>query len=193
MADKRVPRRRLAKKKPSERALMGVVRVVNIVTDDGEIVRMKGVFPAYPLDKRAMNDRGFRDGDILLMDFFKDRNPRFWRKFHALSLLIADNVAEMEGLKAHTALKKVQLESRQHCELVAIEPTKQTAELLAEAGLPALGWQQWATKSLNFDDTDESIAEGVWEGICDYVARAYFPGWDSSQVADAAAFWEREQ
>lgn len=193
MADKRVPRRRLAKKKPSERALMGVVRVVDIIGEGGEIVRTKGVFPAYPLDRREMNDRGFRDGDVLLMDFFKDRNPRFWRKFHALSFFISENVAEMEGLRAHTALKKVQLEARQHCELVAIEPTKETAALLAEAGLPALGWQQWSTKSLNFDDTDEALAESVWEGLCDYVARTYFKDWDASQVAEAAAFWEREQ
>lgn len=182
-SDKRTPRRRLAKKKPSERAILAVVRVLRVVDEDsGEVIRIKAMVPAYPLDRKALQDRQLHNNDLVMLDVFKDRNPRFWRLFHALSSFLVENVAELEGLKAHTALKQVQLEARVHCELV--EAVK------SGSGESYLIWQP---KSLNFDETDDTIAQEVWQAMCDFVAKKYFATWDADQVAEAASYWERDQ
>lgn len=180
-AEKKVPRRRLAKKKPSERAILGTVRVLNVVDDTGEIIRMKAITPAYALDVREFNDRGLRNGDTVFLDIFKERNPRFWRKFHKLSQFLIGNVDELEGLKAHDALKRVQLECRAHCELVDAVSTADDKHYMI-----------WQPRSLNFDDTDETVAEEVWNQMCDHVARKYFPDWDNAQIEAACEFWERQ-
>lgn len=179
MAEKRVPRRRAAKKKPTERAIMAVVRKL-VDPDTGEIYPC--FVPAYQLDRLALRQREVRTNDLVLIDVFKDRNPRFWRLFHALSGFLADNVDELNGLKHHDALKKVQRDSRIHCELV---------DVFADDG--AKVGQIVQACSLSFDNTDETLAAEIWDQLCDYVARTYFPGWDDEQVKAAAAMWEKQQ
>lgn len=186
MTEKKAPRRRNHKKKPTEKAIMGQI-VTLMDPDGGELI--KCIVPAYLLDKRAMNDRGLRVGDFVLMDVFKDRNPRFWRLFHALSGFVAENVEDMNGLRHHDALKKLQLDGNIYCQFEIIEPDPGTAELLRQAGLPVTGWHKRVAKSLNFDDTDETEAAQIWEELCDYVAKTYFAGWDSDTVAQAADHW----
>lgn len=179
---KRVPRRRAAAKKPTERAIMCIVQAVQVLDEEtGQLVKMKGIFPAYAMDRRALNEKGLHNHDMVMVDVFKDRNPRFWRLFHALSMFIADNVEAFEGHKAHSVLKQIQLDAKVHCELVdAIETGS------------GKRYRIWNPKSLNFNDTDEAVANEVWDAICDYVARIYFPDWDADQVAAAAEFWERQ-
>lgn len=174
MSEKKAPRRRLHKKKPTERAIMGEI-VTLMDPESGELV--KCIVPAHLLDKRAMNDRGLRVGDLVLMDVFKDRNPRFWRLFHALSGFVAENVEDMNGLRHHDALKKLQLDGNIHCEM---------ATFILEDGSKLL---HRAPKSLNFDDTDETEAAQIWEQLCDHVASTYFADWDSDTVAQAAEHW----
>lgn len=178
MSEGKVPRRRAAKKKPTERAIMmTVLRVIDPETGES----IKALVPSYALDRRALNDRGLRLGDQVLTDVFKDRNPRFWRKFHALSTFLAENVDDLSGMKSHDALKKVQLDARVYCEL---------QDFVLEDGTVL---RHWTTKSLNFDDTDETAAEEIWQQLCDYVAGQYFPDWDAEQVKLAASHWERQQ
>lgn len=147
--------------------------------DTGELVSC--FVPAYPLDRAAVRDRGIKINDLVMMDVFRDRNPRFWRKFHKLASFLADNVEELGGLQAHDALKKVQLDSRVWCEV---------ADFVLEDGQVL---RHWVTKSLAFDVADDIVAEEVWNGIVDHVVKTYFPDWDRDQVAEATSYWEREQ
>lgn len=174
MAEKKAPRRRKHKIDPTEKAIMGMVtRLVDPSTGE----EVKCIVPAYPLDRKAMNDRGLRVGDIVLMDVFKDRNPRFWRLFHALSGFVAENVEVMNGLRHHDALKTLQLDGNIHCEM---------ATFTLEDGTKLL---HRVPKSLNFDDTDETEAAQIWQQLCDYVASTYFADWDADTVAEAADHW----
>lgn len=178
MTESKVPRRRAAKKKPTERAIMmTILRLVDPETGE----QIKALVPSFPIDRRVLNDRGLRLGDQVLVDTFKDRNPRFWRKFHALSIFLAENVEDLSGMRAHDALKKVQLDARVYCEL---------SDFALEDGTVL---RHWVAKSLNFDDTDETTAEEIWQQLCDYVAREYFPDWSDDQMKQAVTYWERQQ
>ena len=171
-------RRRKHKTKPSERAILGVVRAM-VDPETGELV---GCFcPAYPIDRHVMRERGLRTGTFVTMDVFEERHGKFWRLWHQLAGFVADNVEAMNGLKAHDALKRIQLDAKLHCEL---------ADFHLEDGTVL---RHFVPKSLNFEDTDEGAAQEIWDGLCDYIARTYFAGWDQDQVAEAAAHWARDK
>lgn len=189
MAETRVPRRRLAKKKPSERAILATVENL-VIPETGESV--VGFVPMYPLDRRMLAGKGLAYGSATTIDVFADRNPRFWRKFHAMALFVADNVDDFEGLNAHDVLKKIQLAAKVHCEQEIVEADQSVVDALAALGVQAPRFWRWKTKSLNFMDTDEIVAGEVWKAICDYVIATYFPSWDQDQIDDACTFWERE-
>lgn len=175
------PRRRLHAKKATERAILGEVCVLNVIDDDGVVGRIKAIVGHSPLDRKMMNDRGLNNGDILVMDLFKERHNRFWGLWHKLGEFLANNVDELAGMTAHDALKKVQLTARIYCQLSDFE--LEDGQVL----------RHWTTKSLNFADTDESTAQEVWTQLCDKIAERYFPDWTSEQVSEAAEFWERQQ
>lgn len=179
MADaKKVPRRRAKLKKPTERAILAVARKL-VDPDTGEEV--KAFVPAYPMDRRAMNEAKVRLNDMVLIDVHLDRNPRFWRLFHAMGGWLADNTDDLAGLSAHDALKAMQLNSRVWCEL---------ADFVLEDGTTV---RHWTTKSLSFASAGEDVAQEVWTRMCDHVAEKYLPDMTPEQVAEVVAFWERDQ
>jgi hypothetical protein len=177
VGETRPPRRRLKKSKPTERAVIGLVRKV-IDPDTGE--EIKAIVGYTPMDKRLMQEMQLRVGDIVVMDIFKERNRRFWGLWHKLAEFVADNTEEYNGLRQHDMLKQLQLDARVHCEL---------RDFTLEDGSTLRAWQP---KSLNFFDTDETEAQAIWMQLCGYVARRFFFEWTPEQVAEAAEFWENK-
>lgn len=171
----KLPRRRKHKEFPSERAILGVVRKL-MDPETGE--EFKCITPAYAPDRKAMNECKLAIGEILVMDWYVERNRKFWRLWHALGGFVAENHEEFNGLTHHDCLKKIQLGARVHCEL---------ADFVLEDGTTM---RHWTTKSFNFRDVSETMAGEIWERICDYVAETFFPDWTPDQVNDAAAMWQ---
>jgi hypothetical protein len=84
-------------------------------------------------------------------------------------------------MKAHAVIKQLQKEGDIFCET-------QSLDLGGVIGL--IHYQ--VPRSLNFFDTDETEAQQVWSDLCDYVAKRFFPDWDSATVEAAAEHWKEQ-
>ncbi len=178
---KRPPRRRAHKKKPTERAVLGVVKKL-VDPDTGELYR--AIVAYAEMDRRLLQEKQLRIGDIVVLDVYKERNYRFYRLWHQLATYMIENHREFEGMKSHPALKKLQLDSDIHCE-----------HQEQEIDLGTLGKHKVYIKqplSLNFVDTDETKVQEIWEALCDHVVERYFGDWTPEQQDMARAHWERE-
>lgn len=176
--NKRPPRRRAHKAKPTERAILGVVRKL-IDPETGELCR--AIVAYAPMDRALLSEKALHVGDVVVMDLYKERNYRFYRLWHQLATYMIENHLSFEGMKSHPALKRLQLEAGIHCDFDEID-------------LGSLGKHKIKRAlSLNFFDTDETKAQVIWEAICDHVMATYFGDWTQEEQDTARAFWEREE
>jgi len=176
-------RRKAAKKKPSERVVCFQVMDL-VIPETGESVR--AFVAAAPIDRAVCKERGYRPGDLLLADLFKERNSRFYRLAHQLATFLRKNVDEFDGVRSsHQVLKTLQVDARVECD-----------EVEEQIDLGTLGkhsFKRWIPRSLNFTDMDDTTFGLIWETLCDHVAVTYFPDWTPEQVAEATEHWERDE
>jgi hypothetical protein len=184
-------RRKVAKKKPTER-VVGFVWTRVAIPETGESVL--ALVAAHPIDKAICRERQYRPGDMMLADLFKERNSRFYRLAHQLATFVRNNVDEFAlERSSHKVLKALQVAARVECD----EAEEDIDELL---DLGSLGQhritrhvQKWVPRSLNFTDMDDAQFAVVWEALCDYVAATYFPDWSQAQIEEAVEHWERDE
>lgn len=122
-----------------------------------------------------LRERGYKVGDILSAELRKPRNPQFHRLAHAFGRLCAANIEDFEGLSAHEALKRCQIEGNIACEEIRLT-------------LPDVGPCEYRVpKSLSFASMDEGEFTEVFIGMCRYVSKAYWPDCNEDQIAEMAS------
>ena len=131
-----------------------------------------GLQPADEITKQRL--RGvLRIGQEVFVELKSPRNPRFHRLAHALGNLITENIDSFEGLDAHRALKRLQLESGVGCEEVAYRLHGQ----MVLARLP---------KSMSFASMSEAEFREVITGLCRHLAKTYWPECTAEEIEQMA-------
>lgn len=176
-------RRKVAKKKPTER-VVGFVWTRVAIPETGESVL--ALVAAHPIDRAVCRERHYRAGDVMLADLFKERNSRFYRLAHQLATFVRKNTDEFaEARSSHQVLKSLQVAARVECD-----------EVEEQIDLGSLGkhhFKRWVPRSLNFTDMDDTVFGELWERLCDHVATTYFPDWTQAQIDEAVEHWERDE
>ena len=137
-------------------------------------VQKGALVPADRFTEQQLRAKGFHVGDIVSITVGKARNPRFHRLAHQLGALLVENLEQFEGLDAHRALKRLQVEANIACDEMAIY-------------VPGVGKCQHLTpRSLSFDSMDESEFRAVFAALCRHVARTYWPNLTPEKVEEMA-------
>jgi hypothetical protein len=140
--------------------------------DTGESVL--GFVADSRFDAEELRERGYRQGDLVTAELFKDRNPRFYRLAHMMAKFTRDNTEEFAHLTVHATLKLLQLRADVECETTeVVMDLGGFGEHVAVARVP---------RSLNFKDMDDGAFRPVFEGIRDYVARTHYPEWTDLEI-----------
>ena len=138
-----------------------------------------GIVPADEYAREQLRERNYRVDDIVAVDIRKARNPRFNRLVHAFGKLLAANVETFHGMDAHSALKRVQVESGIGCDEIAMN-------------IPGVGPVMYRVpKSISFESIDETEFSELYRGWCVYVADTYWGGLEPERVDEMAELMTR--
>ena len=124
----------------------------------------KGAFvPADSYTLNRLRERGYRIGDILAGEFTKPRNPGFWGLAHRLGEFCISSIDAFTGLKAHDALKKIQIDGGIECEITHTD-------------IPGVGvLVSKKPRSLSFESMDQGEFYEVMRAMSRHIADKYFP------------------
>lgn len=117
--------------------------------------------------------KGLHVGDIVFAEIRKPRSPGYHRLAHALGKIVCDNLDEFEGMNAHSALKRLQLECGIGCEEIAYKINGMTVV-------------QRIPVSLSFEAMDETEFREVFMGMCRHLAKTYWPTATAEEIAAMA-------
>ena len=127
--------------------------------------------PANEPARMELRSRHYQRGETVFVSIGRARNPKYHRLAHALGKMVADNLDDFEGMPAHRALKRLQLESGAGCD---------------EIGYRIAG--QWVVqripKSLSYESMDQSEFEEVYRQMCHHLGKTYFDGMTAEQVSE---------
>ena len=154
--------REVAKRRKPAPIGLRVVRLVRAET--GEPVR--ALVAATATDRDALKARKYRDGDTVFATVRKPRNPGYHRLAHAVGALVAQNVGAFDGIDAHAALKRLQIESGAACEEIRIDG----------------GFVCRIPMSLAFDSLDEGEFRQAITTICGWIAKRYWPDCTAEEI-----------
>ena len=129
--------------------------------------------PADGYSAKRMNERGYAVGDKLLNDMTKPRNPGFWGLAHRVGAMVVNNVEGYEGLDAHDALKRLQIEGNIACDEIPAFMEILGQKILVRQRIP---------RSLSYASMDEGEFRGVMKQFCAFIASEYWPGLTPEQV-----------
>jgi len=117
-----------------------------------------------------LRERGYHTGDVLAAELRKPRNPGYHRLAHAFGELVVENIEAFGGMMPHAALKRLQIEANVGCDEVALN-------------FPGIGPCVYRVpQSMSYESMDQATFEGVFAGLCEHVARAYWAGLDADEV-----------
>ena len=126
--------------------------------------------PADGPSVKRLRERGYHTGDVLSAELRKPRNPGFHRLAHAFGELCAENIEAFGGIDPHRVLKRLQIEANVGCDEVPLN-------------FPGIGPCVYRVpKSLSYESMDQGEFEEVFRGLCEHVARVYWPGLDAAEV-----------
>ena len=113
----------------------------------------------YPADNYAASQlraRGYKMGDVISVNITKLRSPGFNRLAHKIGQLVVANIDAFNGMEAHSALKKLQIEADAACEylMVNIGGREELARL---------------PKSLSYESMDEGEFQAAIKKICNHI------------------------
>ena len=135
----------------------------------------KGNF--YPADACAqskLRERGYRVGDLVLVDVCKPRNPKFNGLVHKLGMLCVENIPAFAGMDAHRCIKRLQLEGKVACEEIGYM-------------IPGYGMAiQFIPRSLSFESMDEMEFHNAAKGICRTISERYWPDMSPERIESMA-------
>ena len=122
-----------------------------------------GLVPADNYAESKLRSRSYRVGDLVKADLTKPRNPKFNRLVHRIGQLVVANLDDFDGMDAHRAIKRLQIESRTACEEIGIS-------------IPGFGAvTQFIPRSLSFESMDEGEYVEAARSICRYLSSRYWP------------------
>ena len=154
------------RRRPERIALRPVAATV-----DGKPVG--ALIAADGLSSSRLRAKKFRRDGIVFAELKQPRSPGFHRLAHMFGMLVADNIEAFEGMDCHSVLKRLQVESGQGCDEVAV---------ILE-GLPVM---YRIPRSLSFESMDEGEFHEVFGGLCKHVAKRYWPTCTPEEIADMA-------
>lgn len=188
------------KKKREHRRLFFHVRAVLLFDKKtGEIIgKCKALVAKDRLTKRAMEARGYRDGDEVSGDLKKGRNYQQWKTAHGLGLMCIEQIERFQeyGKDAHAALKALQRESGIACETMRIDASPVVAAVLAAAEQVCNPVVMFALRkilpsiktidvneamSLSYETMDSGKFTEVFDALCGYVLTQYWPQLDETE------------
>lgn len=126
---------------------------------------------------KRLKERGYRVGDILLADLRKPRHPGFHRLAHQLGTLVAENIAEFEGLDGHQALKRLQVEGNIACDELPVFLTLLGQKIKVNQRIP---------RSLSFASMDEGEFRETLQAMCRFIAAEYWPDMTPEKIEQMA-------
>lgn len=154
--------------------------------------------PASQTDRKILEERRTKFGDRLRGMFTKQRNPKFHRLVHQLGTAVKENVEGFEDCAtAHDVIKRLQRESGLFCEQQEIDANPIVAAVIEaartvlgdaaarmlQAVLPSIKKVNVSVaQSIAFDEMDEGDFQLLWRGLCDFIARTYWPGLDVAAI-----------
>ena len=99
---------------------------------------------------------------------------------HRIGQLVVANIDAFQGMDAHTALKRIQLEGNIACEQLALT-------------MPNVGVvMAKVPRSLSFESMDEGEYQDVARSMCRYVAERYWPDLSAEQIERMAECFVEE-
>jgi len=129
---------------------------------------------ADELTGARLKSKGYHLNDIIFAEFKKPRNPAFHGLAHVFGTMVVENIEAFQGMDAHSALKRLQIESGIGCHEIAIV-------------LDGMHCMYRVPTSLSFESMDESAFKSVFKGLAEYVASKYWPDLTTDQVEQMAA------
>ena len=141
------------------------------VMPDGALV------PADHYANSRYQERNLKPGQIVQVEIFKLRSQGFNRLSHKVGALVAENIPAFEGMDAHQAIKRLQIESGTACDEIGIS-------------VPGFGLcVQKLPRSFSFESMDETEYRESIKSICRYVSSRYWPSVSPEQVEQMAECW----
>lgn len=138
------------------------------------------LIPADSYAEGQLRAKAYGMGDVVAAQITKLRNPKFNRLVHRIGQLVVANIEAFEGLDAHVAIKRLQLEARIECDLIGIH-------------LPGYGMvEQAIPRSLSFDTLDEAEYQAAARGICKHIAKIYWPTITPDKIEEMAESFVEE-
>jgi hypothetical protein len=123
---------------------------------------------------RRLKEKGYRVGDLLAGQITKPRSPGYHAYAHRLGQLVVANIEGFESLDAHSAIKRLQLESGLECDAVAIK-------------IPGLGMVEHRTaRSIAFESMGDGEFRELIMGLCRHLVQEYWPSETPERVAELA-------
>ena len=133
----------------------------------------------YPADNCAASElrsRGYKHGDVVSVAITKLRSPGFNRLAHKIGQLVVASIDAFQGMEAHMALKRLQLEANAACEEIMINVAG--SEVLART-----------PKSLSFESLDEGEFTEAIKKICNHIVDCYWPTETPEAIERMAMQW----
>ena len=159
-------------KRRKERLRLRVMRAGDLAAKTGVLV------PADGLAQGRLRARNYHTGSEVFAELRKPRNPGFHRLAHAVAALAVDNIESFTGVDAHSAIKRLQLESGAGCEEVAL----MVGGTMVTQRIPL---------SLSFESMDEGEFQQVMQAICQHIVTQYWPDTDVDEIIQMADQFER--
>ena len=136
-----------------------------------------GLVPADQLSTADLRKRGYKVGDVVFAELKKPRNPGFHRLAHRIGSLCAENIEAFQGIDSHAVLKRLQIESGVGCEEIPLN-------------FPGIGPCSYKVPlSLSFESMEEGEFRLIVAGLCDYIAKRYWPSMTADQIERMAETW----
>lgn len=130
--------------------------------------------PADAYSVEAMRKMGMKIGDSVVVTVTKPRTLEYHKFAHKLGQLIVANINKFNGMSAHDALKKVQIDGEIAC--------KETV-----ADINGIKMKFVQAKSLSFDSMDEIEFKSVMQKFCEHISETYWPDMEPWQIEEMAA------
>jgi len=148
------------------------LRLTILRDDDGN--KRAAWVAASATDATAMRERGYKPGDITRNDMKAPRNLGFHRLAHAIGGLVAEHIDRYEGMGQHQALKELQFYSGIECDVTRTE-------------IPGVGiLESKQPRSLSFAEMEQGRFHEFVAGVCEHIAREYWPQCTAEQVEQMA-------
>lgn len=138
--------------------------------------KVVGAFvPKSDADQHFLRERKYRNGDLVRAVLTKPRNERFNRLVHGMGHLLVENIEGYEGLRAHDAIKKLQVHGQIHCDV----------EVLT---LGELQVNHFKPRSISYDSMDEHTFQDFWMSCCKYLIDNHWHDLDEEQLTEMIEF-----